>query len=194
MNVISFDQIFRTTKLTDKTPIEKPVTSHSNGTAHQISPTAVLPAQAVLTPATSNASMSPPAASYAKITKCASPPPQLTLPLPPKQNANSNRIKSPPQPNWNPGPRGSDQPITVGQQAMESIKRRAGNDKLCNNHFLRGPCTRIDVCPFVHTYKPTQEELRALAMLSRQNPCTRGQDCDVDDCIYGHHVSHRLLL
>ncbi|RSL42912.1 hypothetical protein CEP53_011945 [Fusarium sp. AF-6] len=187
MNVISFDQIFRTTKLTDKTPIEKPVVPQPNGTAHQVSPTVVLPTQAVLTPATSTASMSPPAASYAKITKCASPPPQLTMPLPPKQSANSNRNKTPPQPTWNPGPRGLDQPITVGQQAMESIKRRAGNDKLCNNHFLRGPCTRIDNCPFVHTYKPTQEELRALAMLSRQNPCTRGQDCDVDDCIYGHH-------
>ncbi|KAL2694414.1 hypothetical protein Neosp_000991 [[Neocosmospora] mangrovei] len=187
MNVISFDQIFRTTKLTDKTPIEKPVVPQPNGTAHQISPTVVLPTQAVLTPATSTASMSPPAASYAKITKCASPPPQLTMPLPPKQSANSNRNKTPPQPAWSPGPRGLDQPITVGQQAMESIKRRAGNDKLCNNHFLRGPCTRIDVCPFVHTYKPTQEELRALAMLSRQNPCTRGQDCDVEDCIYGHH-------
>ncbi|KAM0427017.1 hypothetical protein ACHAPT_007915 [Fusarium lateritium] len=188
MNVIGFDSIFRTTKITDKTPVESPVAPRPNVTVHQISPTVVPPVQAVLTPATSTASMSPPAASWAKVTKSATPPPQLTMPLPPKQQtATNNRNKSPPQPAWNPGPRGLDQPITVGLQAMESIKRRAGNDKLCNNHFLRGPCTRIDICPFVHTYKPTQEELRALAMLSRQNPCTRGQDCDVEDCIYGHH-------
>ncbi|KAM5351930.1 hypothetical protein ACJ41O_004653 [Fusarium nematophilum] len=186
MNTFEFDDIFRTTKLTDKTTIEKPTVQQADVNGHQASPTSAPPAQAVLTPATSNASMSPPAASWAKVTRSASPPPQLTMPLPPKQNSGA-RNKTPPQPSWSPGPRGLDQPITVGLQAMEGIKRRAGNDKLCNNHFLRGPCTRIDVCPFVHTYKPTQEELRALAMLSRQNPCTRGQECDVEDCIYGHH-------
>ncbi|KAF5006107.1 hypothetical protein FDECE_7479 [Fusarium decemcellulare] len=187
MNVIEFDSIFRTTKLTDKSPIEKQTVQKPDVGTHQPSPTVILPTQAVLTPATSNASMSPPAASWAKVTKSATPPPQLTMPLPPKQNSTSARNKTPPQPAWSPGARGLDPSVTVGLQAMESIKRRAGNDKLCNNHFLRGPCTRIDSCPFVHNYKPTQEELRALAMLSRQNPCTRGQECDVDDCIYGHH-------
>ncbi|KAF5018267.1 hypothetical protein F66182_9770 [Fusarium sp. NRRL 66182] len=188
MNVIEIDGIFRTTKLVERTtPAEKLSAHHTDSVKAQASPAISLPTQAVLTPATSNASMSPPAASWAKVTKSASPPPQLTMPLPPKQDKNSARSKATPQPSWSPGSRGLDQPITVGLQAMENIKRRAGNDKLCNNHFLRGPCTRMDICPFVHNHKPSQEELRALAMLSRQNPCTSGQECDVEDCIYGHH-------
>ncbi|KAK7397814.1 hypothetical protein QQX98_012817 [Neonectria punicea] len=161
----------------------------------------------VLTPATSNASLSPPLASattatttatssntstpvpstssYANVMATASPPPRMVIPLAPKPN---NRQKPPtPVPAWNPGPRGLDESISVGQQAMDSIKRRKEHNKLCNNHYLRGPCTKRDTCCFVHNYKSTREELRALAMLSRLNPCTRGQDCEVEDCIYGHH-------
>ncbi|KAM0553843.1 hypothetical protein ACHAPJ_007189 [Fusarium lateritium] len=189
MNVIEFNDIFRTTKLVDKSPVEKLSANRTEPIRTQASPTVSLPTQAVLTPATSTASMSPPASSWAKITKSASPPPQLSMPLPPKQDKATVRNKAPAQPAWSPGPRGLDPPITVNVQAVENVKRRAGDDKLCNNHFLRGPCTRIDICPFVHNYKPSQEEMRALAMLSRQNPCTSGQDCDVEDCIYGHHVS-----
>ncbi|KAJ4024177.1 hypothetical protein NW766_000409 [Fusarium irregulare] len=192
MNVIEFNEIFRATKLvSDKTsaqsaqrtlPIRTQTSSNTNGPSTQA---------AVLTPATSTASLSP-NNSWAKVTKSATPPPQLTMPLPPKQNKPKPVSKTPisaAQPAWSPGPRGLDPTVTVSLAAMENIKRRAGNEKLCNNHYLRGPCGRIDVCPFVHSYKATQEDLLALAMLSRQNPCTNGQACDVDDCIYGHNVS-----
>jgi hypothetical protein len=190
LNTIEFDDIFRTTRLISKVPSEKLNGQRTEVIKTQSLPTASVTTQAVLTPATSTASMSPPASSWAKITKSVTPPPQLTMPLPPKQqDKNTVRNKTPVQPAWSPGPRGLDPPITVTVQAMENIKRRAGNDKLCNNHFLRGPCTRMDICPFVHNYKLSQEDIRALAMLSRQNPCTSGQDCDVEDCIYGHHVS-----
>jgi hypothetical protein len=191
MNVIDFNDIFRATKLvSDKSsqatnaqrtlPI-RTQTSSNNGPSTQA---------AVLTPATSTASLSP-NNSWAKVTKSATPPPQLTMPLPPKQNKPKPVSKAPnsTQPAWSPGARGLDPAVTVSLTAMENIKRRAGNEKLCNNHYLRGPCGRIDVCPFVHNYKATQEDLAALAMLSRQNPCTNGQVCDVDDCIYGHNVS-----
>lgn len=189
MNVIDFNDIFRATKLvSDKSsqmtnaqrtlPI-RTQTSSNNGPSTQA---------AVLTPATSTASLSP-NNSWAKVTKSATPPPQLTMPLPPKQNKPKPVSKAPSstQPAWSPGARGLDPAVTVSLTAMENIKRRAGNEKLCNNHYLRGPCGRIDICPFVHNYKATQEDLAALAMLSRQNPCTNGQVCDVDDCIYGHN-------
>ncbi|KAF4989852.1 hypothetical protein FGRMN_8853 [Fusarium graminum] len=181
------DDIFRTTKLKTKAPAEKLNGQRTETIKTQSLPTANVTTQAVLTPATSNASMSPPASSWAKITKSVTPPPQLTMPLPPKQDKIAVRNKTPVQPAWSPGPRGLDPPISVNIQAMENIKRRAGNDKLCNNHFLRGPCTRMDICPFVHNYKLSPEDTRALAMLSRQNPCTSGQSCEVEDCIYGHH-------
>lgn len=193
LNVIEFDDIFRPTKLiSDKTSAlamgndrTLPIKTHTTATTSMPTTQA-----AVLTPATSTASLSPPNNSWAKITKSATPPPQLTMPLPPKQNkSKAAASKAQAQPAWSPGPRGIDPTVTVGASAMENIKRRAGNEKLCNNHYLRGPCGRMDICPFVHNYKATQDDLLALAMLSRQNPCTAGQDCDVDDCIYGHHVS-----
>ncbi|UZP40927.1 hypothetical protein NXS19_008743 [Fusarium pseudograminearum] len=89
MNIIEFDDIFRPTKLiSDKTSAlamgnnrTLPIKTHTTAT------TSMPPTQAaVLTPATSTASLSPPNNSWAKITKSATPPPQLTMPLPPKQN------------------------------------------------------------------------------------------------------------
>ncbi|QUC23915.1 uncharacterized protein UV8b_08156 [Ustilaginoidea virens] len=86
-----------------------------------------------------------------------------------------------------PGPRGLDEPITVSVAALDSVKKRREADRLCNNHFLRGPCAKGDSCFFVHDYRPSGEELKAIAVLARQNPCASGQECDSDECIYGHH-------
>ncbi|OAQ73049.1 zinc finger protein [Pochonia chlamydosporia 170] len=144
-------------------------------------------------PATSIGSASTPGRSSLSYANAASgsPPPQISLPLTARTGASAGRttkIQIPPQqPDWNPGPRGLDDPITVSVSAMESIKKRKESDKLCNNHFLRGPCTKGDSCFFVHDYKPSVEEINAIAVLARQNPCTSGQDCESDECIYGHH-------
>lgn len=100
----------------------------------------------------------------------------------------------PQQPNWNPGARGLDEPIIVNVAVMDAVKKRKDTDKLCNNHFLRGPCAKGDGCNFVHDYKPNSEEINAIAVLARQNPCTHGQDCENWECIYGHHVSFFLAL
>ncbi|EFY95712.1 hypothetical protein X797_008872 [Metarhizium robertsii] len=147
-------------------------------------------------PATSIGSASTPGRSSLSYANAASsnssPPPQISLPIAPKPAA-SRAPKAqyqqipPQQPDWDPGHRGLDEPITVSVSAMESIKKRKESDKLCNNHFLRGPCTKGDSCFFVHDYKPSSEEINAIAVLARQNPCTNGQDCESDECIYGHH-------
>lgn len=138
------------------------------------------------------------AMSYAHVISSGSPPPQSAAPVPPRPFAAAaaaarSKIQymqvPPQQPDWNPGPRGLDEPITVSVQALEYIKKRKDKEKLCNNHFLRGPCTKGDACHFYHNYKPSADEINAISVLARQNPCTNGQDCVQEDCIYGHHVS-----
>ncbi|TWU78751.1 hypothetical protein ED733_006695 [Metarhizium rileyi] len=150
-------------------------------------------------PATSIGSASTPSRSSLSYANAASsrsssgsPPPVISLPIAPRLAASRAHKAQyqqipPQQPDWNPGRHGLDEPITVSIAAMESIKKRKESDKLCNNHFLRGPCIKGDSCFFVHDYKPSSEEINAIAVLARQNPCTNGQDCESDECIYGHH-------
>ncbi|GAP92877.2 putative c-x8-c-x5-c-x3-h zinc finger protein [Rosellinia necatrix] len=172
-DIIRFQEIFRSDKLTDK----RTVSSHS-----------IQSVQSGSSISTSTSGL--PNLSYATITQKASPPPQITLPIPlaPKTTNSSLRVvKQPPKPAWNPGPRGLDAPIPLNPLALETIKKRKDNNKLCNNHFLRGPCAKGDDCCFVHEYSPNKDEKNAIAFLARLNPCTNGQDCDVNNCIYGHH-------
>ncbi|KAF3012054.1 hypothetical protein E8E14_009420 [Neopestalotiopsis sp. 37M] len=170
VSVTHFDTIFRTEKLL---PVaDKPATTTSSIASTPISNSA--------TPFT-----------YATITQKASPPPQLVLPLAPKTAQNKSaavRVTTRPvSPPWNPGTRGLDEPIPLNQNVLDIVKKRTGSDKLCNNHYLRGPCSKGDACCFEHNYTPNQDEIRAIMFLARLNPCTNGQDCDVDNCIYGHH-------
>ncbi|KAJ8130955.1 hypothetical protein O1611_g2672 [Lasiodiplodia mahajangana] len=171
--IVRFQDVFRSDKLADK----RTVSSHS--------------VQSVRSGSSISTSASGlPNISYATVTQKASPPPQITLPIPlaPKTtNASLRAVKQPPKPAWNPGPRGLDTPIPLNAVALETIKKRKDNNKLCNNHFLRGPCAKGDDCCFVHDYNPNKDEKNAIAFLARLNPCTNGQDCDVDNCIYGHH-------
>ncbi|KAK6585022.1 hypothetical protein PZA11_003246 [Diplocarpon coronariae] len=88
---------------------------------------------------------------------------------------------------WVPSPRGLDPPITVNPMVLEKVKRRTTTSKLCNNHYLRGPCAKGDDCSFEHKHKPTEEELKVIAYLTRLNPCLSGQNCEMEYCIYGHH-------
>lgn len=129
----------------------------------------------------------PPPSSYATAIKAATPPPQVTLPFQPKPKTPAARREKVPA--WTPGLRGLDPPLEVNQTALDNIKKRKENNKLCNNHYLRGPCAKGDLCCFEHRYRPNEAEKVAIAFLARLNPCTNGQDCEVDDCIYGHHVS-----
>ncbi|KAI6085100.1 hypothetical protein F4821DRAFT_241558 [Hypoxylon rubiginosum] len=166
ITITSFKTIFRSDKLRVPSPqIETPTTTT---TAQTMSP--------------------PPSVSYAAITQTkASPPPQITLPIPLKRANTPARTLKPFTPAWNPGPRGLDPPIQVNPAALERLKKRKGSDKLCNNHFLRGPCTKGDECDFEHNYNPTKEEKAVIALFARLSPCTKGQECDIDNCIYGHH-------
>ncbi|KAI0106987.1 C-x8-C-x5-C-x3-H type zinc finger protein-like protein [Nemania sp. FL0031] len=172
--IVRFQDVFRSDKLADK----RTVSSHS---VHSVRSGSSI--------STSTSGL--PNVSYATVTQKASPPPQITLPIPlaPKTTNASLRaaVKQPPKPAWNPGPRGLDAPIPLNALALETIKKRKDNNKLCNNHFLRGPCAKGDDCCFVHDYNPNKDEKNAIAFLARLNPCTNGQDCDVENCIYGHH-------
>jgi hypothetical protein len=116
-------------------------------------------------------------------TSLSTPPPSVPLPLAVKNGNVSVRLKV----TWNPGPRGLDEPITVNAATLDKIKRRTSTNKLCNNHYLRGPCAKGDECCFEHNYKATEEDLKAIAYLTRLNPCLNGQDCELEYCIYGHH-------
>lgn len=106
----------------------------------------------------------------------------------PVTNGASIKRSSPaPVPTWIPSPRGLDVAIVVNAAVLDKVKRRTNNNKLCNNHYLRGPCAKGSECCFEHDYKPSEEELKAIAFLTRLNPCVNGQDCELEFCIYGHH-------
>lgn len=154
------------------------------------SPVAVVAGMSPLPPpsATPVSTAASVASSYATAIKSASPPPQITLPFQPKP-VKAPVVRREKAPTWNPGARGLDPPLEVNQAALDNIKKRKDNNKLCNNHYLRGPCAKGDSCCFEHKYRPNEAERTAIAFLARLNPCTNGQDCEVDDCIYGHHVS-----
>lgn len=195
VNVLNLnDALFRSEKLVDRSsarstpvmlePLPPPVNSPRAASAVAAPRPASTPAVAQPT--------------YARAIKSASPPPQMTLPLPlqpkaasaPRQAAQTSKPQPPP---WNPGLRGLDPPIKVSQTALDNIKKRKDSNKLCNNHYLRGPCSKGDECCFEHKYRPSPEEIVAIAFLARLNPCTSGQDCEVENCIYGHHVSFRSI-
>ncbi|KAI0845787.1 hypothetical protein F5Y00DRAFT_272692 [Daldinia vernicosa] len=128
------------------------------------------------------------AASWAAIARTMpSPPPRISLPIPSKATATPTRASRPPPAPWNPGPRGLDPPIRVDQVVLERLRKRKDCHRLCNNHFLRGPCTRGKECNFTHDYSPTEEEKKAIAIFARSNRCILGQECKTMDCIYGHH-------
>ena len=57
--------------------------------------------------------------------------------------------------------------------------------KLCNVLYLRGDCHKKD-CHHNHHYDPTAEELDALRTVARMAPCSNGQFCKTEGCIYGH--------
>lgn len=135
-----------------------------------------------------------PPSSYATAIKAATPPPRVTLPFQPKPKTPAMRHEKAAAPAWNPGHRGLDPPLEVTQSALDNIKKRKENNKLCNNHYLRGPCVKGDACCFEHRYRPNDAEKTAIAFLARLNPCANGQDCEVEDCIYGHHVSQLYHL
>lgn len=130
-----------------------------------------------------------PPATYARAIQNSTPPAaQVALPKPrPVVTPTRAAPKKPTPAPWNPGRRGLDPPLEVSQAALDNIKKRKDHNKLCNNHYLRGPCSKGNSCCFEHKYKVSQEEKTAIAFLARLNPCEGGQECEVKNCIYGHH-------
>ncbi|KAL2256218.1 hypothetical protein VTK26DRAFT_2010 [Humicola hyalothermophila] len=187
VNILNLnDGLFRSEKLVDRGTPDAGVQSVSYEVKAM---TTSVTSASTSTPATSADSTPAPAvpATYARAIKTATPPPRVILPL---QLKPATALAHPPQPKpapWNPGPRGLDPPLKVSQAALDSLKKRRDHNKLCNNHYLRGPCSKGNACMFEHRYKPSRDELAAIAFLTRLNPCSNGQNCEVEDCIYGHH-------
>ncbi|OWT42469.1 zinc finger domain-containing protein [Pochonia chlamydosporia 170] len=166
------------TYLSEKNPYDSRRRSWATGLQPAIPETSIAP---VNKPSCSS--------SYADAAKSGSPPREISFLATPKPIASRvskrHNLDSPSeQVEWNPGPRELDAPIQARVLAMDS---RKDPKKLCNVHFLRGPCTKGNRCPFVHDYSPSSEEINAIALLARQWLCKDGQDCKFDECIYGHH-------
>lgn len=192
--IVHLDEIFRNDKLTDRSMADIIPTPPEETSSRKTSIARTSTSTSISSPV-STLERSP-SGTWATVTSKASPPPQMSLPLAHK-NINNNLARAPsqvvgvkpPSPSWDPGARGMDPFIPCNQAVLETIKKRKDSAKLCNNHYLRGPCAKGNECCFEHKYRPNSEELKAIAFLARLNPCTKGQDCDLENCIYGHHVS-----
>jgi hypothetical protein len=68
---------------------------------------------------------------------------------------------------------------------LTACNTMSGSEKLY--HVYLANVTVLDECVFEHKHKCTDDEMVAIAFLARLNPCVSGQDCDIADCIYGHH-------
>ncbi|KAL2759873.1 hypothetical protein ACRALDRAFT_2038636 [Sodiomyces alcalophilus JCM 7366] len=202
VNKIHLDTLFRKDKLADKTADGRPVPRRSSPSSHGPAPATTLSQGSTATTTTttsagsvsSSTTMSSP--SWAGITALAnaSPPPHIILPLghanatvAASQARKSAREVGPETSAWNPGPRGLDKPIVANPAVVDAIKKRKDTCRLCNNHYLKGHCAKGNECSFEHKYKASEDDLRALSFLARFNPCGKGQECEVEYCIYGHH-------
>jgi hypothetical protein len=161
LQILDFTNIFRAEKLIDRAA-SAPTTANTWAGVTSIVPAIPTPSPA-RSPVTKNGT-----------TTAKASPVQAPSPKPAKIS-------------WIPTPRGLDPPLTVNATVLDKIKRRTTTNKLCNNHYLRGPCAKGDECCFEHKYKPSEEDLKAIAFLTRLNPCLNGQNCDLEFCIYGHH-------
>ncbi|TVY24130.1 hypothetical protein LHYA1_G007805 [Lachnellula hyalina] len=171
IQIMNFNALFRSDKLVDRlVPVSSPTPPSTWAGVTSIAP--------------------PPSSSISPVIKNGTPSTTSTINKKPP-TANTTTI---PKVNWSPEPRGLDPPITVNAVVLDKIKRRTNNNKLCNNHYLRGPCAKGSECCFEHDYKATDEDLKAIAYLTRLNPCTKGQDCELEFCIYGHHCPSVVML
>ncbi|KAF2667042.1 hypothetical protein BT63DRAFT_427461, partial [Microthyrium microscopicum] len=87
-------------------------------------------------------------------------------------------------------------PAKYNKDEVDRVKKL----KLCNVHYLRGPCpydqalkhpkvnkhTKDGKCTHRHDYKATKAELETLALVARMAPCSNGMECEDGPCIYGH--------
>ncbi|KAF2087948.1 hypothetical protein K490DRAFT_65228 [Saccharata proteae CBS 121410] len=65
--------------------------------------------------------------------------------------------------------------------------------KMCNVHFLRGPCSYGPACKRNHEYKASKSELESLRHVARMACCVHGTACDDPLCIFGHRCPFPVL-
>lgn len=64
-------------------------------------------------------------------------------------------------------------------------KLRDRQPRLCNHHYLLPFCATRD-CPYEHDHSISNQELEALAYLSRGQPCPASTYCQDNCCVRGH--------
>jgi hypothetical protein len=116
IQIMPLHNIFRTEKLIDRSECDR-----------------------VASPAATNG-----ATTWAKLTSIPSIPNHTPIPI---KNGTNGVKKSTPtlktvKPAWIPEPHGLDPKLDVNAVVLERVKRRTNRDKLCNNHYLRGPCAK----------------------------------------------------
>lgn len=187
-DIMHFDHIFRNEKLIERKPSTTSMPKEGQA----------LPMRPATNGKKTNGAVSPmPSAPTTWAGAASTPlttPPPMVFPVAVKNAAaaatnaaGAATIISPhPKMKWSPGDRGLDEQLIISASVLKKIKERTGNNKLCNNHYLRGPCAKMDECPFEHKYKASEEDIKAISFLTRLNPCVNGQECEIE-CIYGHH-------
>lgn len=173
--IISYTDIFRTEKPVDRV---QPVESASQAPPSGVNITASKTSTAASSPATTWAGITTAASTLSISPAGTEVPPVISI-------KNARGAVRPPE--WVPEPRGLDPFVTPNLHSLADIKRKTGSEKLCNNYFLRGACSKGNECPYKHRPKLGEDDLNALAYLSRLNPCQQGQYCPDYTCVYGHH-------
>ena len=79
-----------------------------------------------------------------------------------------------------------DKPLAASDpQTQAAMTVRAGNNKFCYWHYLRGEC-HDESCRYRHGPPLNQEELRVLTIWARSLRCEKLGQCRDSLCFYGH--------
>ncbi|KAJ4306696.1 hypothetical protein N0V88_000060 [Collariella sp. IMI 366227] len=155
VNILNLNgTLFRSENLIDRVPepisppVQMPCEPKPRTSSFTSASTATPATSAVSTPAQAPAvtyaktvkeAQAPAATTYAKAIQSAPSPPKTSLPAPQlKKLAPVSATRTP--------ARAASTPLHVSQAALDRVKKRRDSNKLCNNHYLRGPCTKGREC------------------------------------------------
>ncbi|KAL9585535.1 MAG: hypothetical protein Q9212_001460 [Teloschistes hypoglaucus] len=134
---------------------------------------------------------------YGKHTRTLPPPRQPFTPLPMRKRVTGKDLitRRPiyPGPVWlNKDNQRVDEDLgEPSEKRMANLESLVRNNKLCNDHQLRGGCNNA-LCRYSHEPALDGEELIAFALTARRTPCGGGSRCRSKLCVLGHQCPHGL--